>query len=123
MFMLNPELMNKYSSSIQRVGTWKNGKPLYRVTIDFGQLPNNNVKEVSIPGTSSTRKIVKVDYNIINKEDEPFSSYANKIPFYDPSSNHYILCKHSEWKVIISDNYNASDHIASVDVYFWRTSD
>lgn len=32
--------MNKYSTSEQVVGTWIDGKPLYRITIDCGNLPN-----------------------------------------------------------------------------------
>ena len=121
--MLNPMLINKYSSTEQRVGTWRNGKPLYRITIDFGQLPNNTLKTVSIPGGSGNFKIVKVDFDIINKNDESFQSYANKIPYYNPDSGKYVMCSYSEFVVRISTNANLSDHIASVDVYYWKKND
>lgn len=36
-----------YSTTEQVVGTWIDGKPLYRKTIDCGSLPNNDIKNVS----------------------------------------------------------------------------
>lgn len=38
---------NVYSTEETIVGTWIDGKPIYRKTINFGSLPNNNVKKVS----------------------------------------------------------------------------
>lgn len=40
-------LNNSYSTSEQKVGTWINGKDLYKKTIDCGALPNNAVKNVA----------------------------------------------------------------------------
>lgn len=39
---------NEYSTNEVRVGTWIDGKPLYRKTIDFGALPNNSDKNVDL---------------------------------------------------------------------------
>lgn len=36
-----------YSTTEQLIGTWINGKPLYRMVIDCGAGPNNSVKQVS----------------------------------------------------------------------------
>lgn len=38
---------NVYSTEETIVGTWIDGKPIYRKTINFGPLPNNNIKKVS----------------------------------------------------------------------------
>ena len=37
---------NSYSTDETVVGRWIDGKPIYRKTINFGPLPNNNVKKV-----------------------------------------------------------------------------
>lgn len=42
----NANLMN-YSTSEQRIGTWIDGKNLYRKVIDFGTLPNNTQANVN----------------------------------------------------------------------------
>lgn len=38
---------NTYSTTETRIGTWINDKPIYRKVINFGNLPNNNVKRVN----------------------------------------------------------------------------
>ena len=40
-------LGDTYSRTETLIGTWVDGKPLYRKTIDFGALPNNTEKQVS----------------------------------------------------------------------------
>ena len=37
---------SNYSTTEQEIGTWIDGKKLYRKVIDFGALPNNSTKEV-----------------------------------------------------------------------------
>lgn len=39
--------LETYSTDETRVGTWIDGKPIYRKVINFGKLPNNNVKNVN----------------------------------------------------------------------------
>lgn len=39
--------VDAYSTTEQVVGTWIDGKPLYRKTIDFGALPNATTKSVA----------------------------------------------------------------------------
>jgi hypothetical protein len=36
-----------YTTSEKKIGTWIDGKPIYRKTIDFGELPNATLKSVS----------------------------------------------------------------------------
>ena len=47
--------LNTYSTTEQRIGTWVNGKPLYRKTFSCGALPN------------ATTKSVEVDLDFVNK--------------------------------------------------------
>lgn len=48
-----------YSQSEQVIGTWINGKPLYRKTVSCGTLPNNTVKNVA-HGISNLNIVTKV---------------------------------------------------------------
>lgn len=38
---------NVYSTSEIRIGTWINGKPIYRKVINFGTLPNSTTKSIA----------------------------------------------------------------------------
>ena len=46
-----------YSTTEQVVGTWIDGKPLYQITVNMGQLPNNTSKNVA-HGVSALEKVV-----------------------------------------------------------------
>lgn len=48
-----------YSTSEVRIGTWIDGKPLYRKVIAFGELPNTSTKQVA-HNISNLDKIVKL---------------------------------------------------------------
>lgn len=39
--------LNVYSTSEHRIGTWIDGKPLYRKVVNFGALPNSTTKTVA----------------------------------------------------------------------------
>jgi hypothetical protein len=49
--------LQAYSTSETKIGTWIDGKPLYRKVIDTGALPNATTKTVS-SGISNLKKIV-----------------------------------------------------------------
>ena len=46
----NKDNIDKYSFGEIRIGTWIDGKPLYRKVVDFGALPNNAAKQYSLSG-------------------------------------------------------------------------
>ena len=57
-------LMLNYSTTEQDTGrTWIDGKKIYQITIDFGALPNNNVREVTCHalGKSTVDLIIDVE--------------------------------------------------------------
>lgn len=39
--------LNTYSTDERRIGTWIDGKPLYQITKEYGELPNNALKQVA----------------------------------------------------------------------------
>ena len=51
--------LNTYSTTEQRIGTWIDGKPLYRKVYDFGSAPNNTTKTLAanITNLSAITKI------------------------------------------------------------------
>lgn len=52
--------MNTYSTTEKKIGTWIDGKPLYRKVIDFGALPNASEKSVA-HNISNIDKFVKIE--------------------------------------------------------------
>jgi len=48
---------NNYSTTEHAVGTWIDGKPIYKKTINFGQLPNATSKRVN-PAISNLNRVV-----------------------------------------------------------------
>lgn len=55
--------LNTYSTEEQVIGTWIDGKPIYRKVIDLGQLPNNSTKTVETGLNSEEIRIVKISGN------------------------------------------------------------
>ena len=43
----NPNNIEKYSTNEIKIGTWIDGKPLYRKVVDIGALPNASTKQVA----------------------------------------------------------------------------
>lgn len=51
--------LHAYSTEEQVIGTWIDGKTLYRKVIDFGSLPNNTYKQIT-HNIQNLDKIIKV---------------------------------------------------------------
>lgn len=68
-YVPHKEFSNKqiYSTSEQVVGTWIDGRPLYRKVLDFGSLPNAGTKDINI-GTTNVKQVVKLQGFAFNSE-------------------------------------------------------
>lgn len=66
--------LNTYSTSEIRIGTWIDGKPLYRKVIDMGALPNNTSKSLDTG-------LIFNSSNCILRNISAVASYANGITF------------------------------------------
>lgn len=55
-----------YSFEERQVGVWKNGKPLYQITVDFGAIPNSSTKTVA-HGVANIEEICNV-WGVLNYE-------------------------------------------------------
>lgn len=58
-FKVDNSMDNEYSTEERRIGTWIDGKPLYRKVVNFGELPNNTAKEIS-HNISNIDKIIRL---------------------------------------------------------------
>ena len=44
---ISEEVLDVYSTTEQRIGTWADGKPVYRKVFKFGAMPNTSSKEIT----------------------------------------------------------------------------
>lgn len=66
-----------YSTTEQIVGTWIDGKPIYRVVKNIGNLPNNGRKEVSFSGIIPTGVVCTKIYGITERISQSVTDYLN----------------------------------------------
>lgn len=89
------EVGENYSTSEQVIGTWIDGKPIYRKVVNFGTLPNATTKEVS-SGLTNVDTIVSLR-GIAQSSSGAFpmpivlnSTFANQTTLYYNKSNNTI---------------------------------
>jgi len=107
---------NDYSTTEKIVGTWINGKSLYQKVIDFGAMPNNSTKSVSL-GASGVDLVVslrgimyKTGYSIMIPDISDSPTFVRL--FYDKNNN----------QIKISNNLDQSDYSAYITVQYTKTS-
>ena len=110
--------LNTYSTSEIRIGTWINGKPLYRKVIDCGSLPNNNIKTIATGLNFST--------TCVAKKIEGIATYANglslSLPY--PSANYPIYINiDSDNNISITTNIDRSNATGYVTIEYIKTTD
>lgn len=106
-----------YSTSEQRVGTWIDGKPVYKKTIDTGTMPNNTRKQVA-------HSISNLGF-IISMSGSAYGdgSYV-PIPYTDTTSANSIGLYASDTYVILFTSSNRSSLTTSyVTLYYTKTTD
>lgn len=102
----NLEVDNIYSTEETIVGTWIDGKPIYRKVIDFGALPNNTTK------TYDTGDL-KIDTftEPIRGTTESATGFCSGVPFVHIGNNSYG----------VSINYNKNTNKISVQTGYDRS--
>lgn len=87
-----------YSDEEREIGVWRDGKPLYQKTIEFGALPNNATKNVA-HGISNLENIVNIisvarnttSNNIIHIPHVHRSTVANQIQVSCDTTNVTVI--------------------------------
>ena len=108
---------SSYSTSeVKTSATWIDGKPIYKKTIDFGVLPNNNNKKVP-HGISNLGRIIRIEQSIDNN-----GSGFLEISSGNPNNNIFNLYGTStEIGVTVTDN--RSGCYAYFTLWYTKTTD
>lgn len=106
-----------YSLGEQKIGSWINGKPLYRKVLDFGALPNNGSKDMSYDDT----------YNIVYINGYAWqNSYGTPIPNSHQNDNNAInlFVQNLQHKVTIETYMDRSSYTnCFIWIYYTKTTD
>lgn len=103
-----------YSTTEQKTWQkWIDGKDIYFITVDFGALPNNNVKTLSCP--VSIDKLIDIRGVTVNNKVLPYlyvtSSYSELVGIAYSSND----------EIVISTNQDFSGDSAYVTLYYTKT--
>ena len=90
-----------YSTSEQRIGTWIDGKPIYRKVIAFGSMPNNSLKSIA-HGISNLWETIRL-YGMAFRTD---TKRALTIPDPEPSAE--ITCNVTDTVIYITTHNDRS---------------
>ena len=121
-YVEHKEYENKdvYSTNEQVIGTWIDGKPLYRKVIDFGSLPNNAEKSYNIAGLN-----VNTIINVYGFAMTPEKTYGYSIPFNNPRgtiAEGVGIYKNQNYIVVIT-GIDRSDYNAYIVLEYTKTID
>lgn len=122
MLKINEKLIPSanYSTDEQKIGTWIDGKPIYRKVVNFGNLPNNNSKKVtiSIANVNLVTKLYGVRKNV--------SEYS-PLPMYY-SGNYYetLVLNHNDNTIngiTIRTGSDRTSETAIIIIEYTKTTD
>jgi hypothetical protein len=109
-----------YSTTEKVVGTWINGKPIYRKVIDFGTFPNSTYKEVQ-HNISNLQSFVKIDGIAIRNDNDFWQAIPLTYRGADTSYNTALTVTKS--KVVITCDADRSEFNGYVILEYTKTTD
>lgn len=113
------DLMDDYSTTEINTGRkWIDGRYIYKKTIDFGYLPNNSTKSVSM-GLSSYRRIVKVEIDCDNGSGKGFVNIPSAT-LTNAGWNFYITNSSNAGTVNIATASDRTALYAYVTIYYTK---
>ena len=111
---------NIYSLSEREIGVWINGKPLYEITIDCGNAPNNSTANYST-GLSNVETIFIVDGFLFDSPSTSSLPLNLVRPEDSTYSNGCLLTSSTNIRVITK--YDRSSYEVYVRVRYTKTTD
>ena len=114
------EPMHHYSTSEKLIGTWIDGKPLYEITVDCGNLPNRATKSVNY-GVADVKEIVKL-YGI----GIASTGASCPLPFsddYSPAGNILLDANASSGTIRLISQSDKSPFHGYVTMQYTKTTD
>lgn len=109
---------DKYSTTEQVVGTWIDGKPIYRKTVDCGALPNNSNTTTSHLITNIER-VVKIECIAERTSDK----VALVLPFVNTSQVVAFVSTTTSDVVIVTNSNLSSYDKTYTTMYYTKTTD
>ena len=110
--------LETYSTTEQRIGTWIDGKPVYRKVINFGNLPNATTKNVA-HGISNLKDIIKIEGVAV------VGQYRNPVPlvYYSADAQYNTAIYVGDTYVSMQTSQNRSSMTAYVYLEYTKTTD
>ena len=112
--------LNTYSTTEQRIGTWKDGKPLYRITLEY-----------SVSTGSSSHSVSSLNIDNIAKQNHQIKRYSSSVgatdienPFYGSSTDYFRSFVRKNTNTIetrLQGNYTTYTQITTIE--YTKTTD
>lgn len=117
-----------YSTTEKVVGTWIDGKPIYRKVIDFGTLPNASSKTVStglnVNEVTICRPLMGYAYGIDTNNIHYILTLPDIAPNYLEGATRLTMSSsNSIYNIIITTGIDRSNYNGYVEVYYTKTTD
>ena len=112
------EKKQAYSTNEQVIGTWINGKPIYRKVVNIGALPNATTK-------NTAHNITDIDYIVrFYGTAADTSKHTIPLPHVHPANVSYgVLVQVSKVNVEIETGYNRSAYSGYITIEYTKTTD
>ena len=113
------ESLSYFTTEQKTGGKWIDGKPIYRKTVEIGNLPNNTVKQIA-------NVLSNVDNIVEIRGVAKSSTLGIVLPYIDISggvtylANIYIS---SKTHLQVNTNYNFSSYTGFAVIYYTKTTD
>lgn len=116
------EKANEFSFDEVRIGTWVDGKPLYRKMVDFGVLPANDIKRVAHNVENCEHIHVNLAESMWVNKNVDLSSDETIYTFVYNAFGFSLACGRDD-VIIITTNSNASEYKVYVCIEYTKTTD
>ena len=117
-------ISDDYSTTEAVVGTWTDGKPLYKKTVNIGSLPNNQSNVQTAHGISNLNKVIKVETCWYDTTD---NAWFNTSRYGEVNGQKYdILFKVSSSYILTTAtivDWSSRTNNCNVTVYYTKTTD
>ena len=102
-----------YSTTEKAVGTWTDGKTIYKKTIDCGNLPNNTSKNVN-------HNISNIDRIITFEAMATGTNSFLPVPFI--GANNYVAINFSNVDIYLATNTDRSGYYLYITMYYTKSA-
>lgn len=103
------------------IGTWIDGKPLYRTMINFGNLPDNSVKTIPVAIENILHFHINIGESIWIPSGQSFSSTKSVYTLVHP--NIITANTDAQGNISIRTNATLSTHKALICIEYTKTTD